>query len=160
MLRARLYENGVDKHINIWYTHEVDGCRGYFFHFFVAQFCLSDTNEPSLFYRFSPIVFCQNVHTHSPTHNKSSFGGSFAPICIRWCYQIYLPTWIFFRCGLPHALKVNGFKFVCLFVVAISTTPLCDAMQCICIWISIEMYLQWIRATVETIKAPMTKIRK
>lgn len=35
VLRARLYENGVDKHINIWYTHEVDGCRGYFFHFFL-----------------------------------------------------------------------------------------------------------------------------
>lgn len=108
---ARDYtENGVDKHINVYTRSGWLSC--FVFHFFVAQFYLSDTNEPSLFYRFFSIVFCRSVYI---VHKQSSFGGSFAPICIRWCYQIYLPTLIFLFSAVFHRRlqQMASSLFVC-----------------------------------------------
>lgn len=99
--RARVtrdYTKMVLTNMNI---HEASG----FFslaEFFWSAILLSDTNEPSLFYRFSSLSF-QNGCTHIQTHKKkSSFGGSFAPICIRCAIKFIYRLWFFF-CGFPGA---------------------------------------------------------
>lgn len=42
------------------------------------------------------IVFSKRVHTHSDAQKKSSFGGSFAPICIRCAIKFIYRLWFFF----------------------------------------------------------------